>query len=67
MVDMKYQMAELQSGPLMVQALTRRHSWIKFSKWSPYGEIPHAKTLYKVQMVKWLSNPSSVVKEPKFG
>jgi hypothetical protein len=59
-------MDELQSGPLMAQALMGRHSWIKFSKWSPYGEIPHGKTLCKVQMVKWLSNPSSMVKEPKF-
>jgi hypothetical protein len=45
MVDRKYQMDELQSGPLMVQALAGRCSWIKFSKWSPYGEIPHRKML----------------------
>jgi hypothetical protein len=60
-------MDEPQSCPFMEQALTGRFYWIKLSKWSPYGEIPHAKTLCKVQMVKWLSNPSSVVKEPKFG
>ena len=60
-------MDELQSGPFMAQDLTGRRSWIKFSKWSRYGEIPHRKMICKVQMVKWLSNPRSVVKEPKFG
>jgi hypothetical protein len=59
-------MDELQSGPLMVQALVGRLSWINLSKWSPYGEGPHGKTLCKFQMVKWLSNPSIVVKELKF-
>jgi hypothetical protein len=58
-------MDELQSGPLMVQALMGRCSWLEFSKWSPYGEIPHGKTLCKVQMVKWLSNPRCVVMKPE--
>ena len=52
MYDKKYQMEEFQSGSLMAQALTRRHSWINLSKWSPYGEIPHGKMLCKVQMIK---------------
>jgi hypothetical protein len=60
-------MDELQNGPLMVKSLTGIRSWIKFSKWSPYDEIHHGKTLCKVQMFKGLSNPSSVVKEPNFG
>jgi hypothetical protein len=60
-------MDELQSGLFMVQALTGRCSWMKFSNWSPYGEISHGKMLCKIQMVKWLSNPDSMVKEPKFG
>jgi hypothetical protein len=46
MADRKYQMDELQSGPLMVKSLTGR-------------------CLCKVQMVKWLSHPRCVVKEPK--
>jgi hypothetical protein len=52
MVDRNNQMDKLQSGPLMVKSLMGRHSWIKFSKWSPYGEIPHGKTLCEVQMVR---------------
>jgi hypothetical protein len=60
-------MDEIQSGPLMAQALKGRHPSINFLKWSLYGEIPHEKTLCKVQMVKWSINPSNVVKEPKFG
>jgi hypothetical protein len=51
-------MDKLQSGPLMVKSLTGRCSWLKFSKWPPYGEIPHGKTLCEVQMVRWLSSPA---------
>jgi hypothetical protein len=50
-------MDKLQSGPLMVKTLMVRHSWIKFSKWSPYGEILHGKMLCEFQMVRWLSSP----------
>jgi hypothetical protein len=50
-------MDKLQSGPLMVKTLMGRCSWIKFSKWSPSGEIPHKKMLCEVQMVRWLSIP----------
>jgi hypothetical protein len=52
MVDRNNQMDKLQSGPLMVNTLTGRHSLIKFSKWSPYGEISHKKTLCEVKMVR---------------
>ena len=52
MVDRNNQMDKLQSGHLMVKSLTRRHSWIKFSKWPPYGESPHGKILCEVQMVR---------------
>jgi hypothetical protein len=59
-------MDKLQSGPLMVKSLMGRHSWIKFSKWSPYGEIPHRKTLCEVQMVRWLSIPAVWLGNPSF-
>jgi hypothetical protein len=61
-------MDKLQSGPLMVKSLTGRRSWIKFSKWSPYGEIPHGKIsqsgLCEVQMVRWLSSPTMWLGNP---
>ena len=51
-VDRNNQVDKIQSGPLMAKYLTGRRSWIKFSKWSPYGESPHRKTLCEVQMVR---------------
>jgi hypothetical protein len=67
MVDRKNQIDKLQSDPLMVKTLVGRRSWIKFSKWSPYGEISHGKMLCEVQMVRrlsspivWLGNPSLI-------
>jgi hypothetical protein len=59
-------MDKLQSGPLMVKSLTGRCSWIKLSKWSPYGEIPHGKKLCEVQMVRWLSSPVVSLGNPSF-
>ena len=64
MVDRKNQMYKIQSGPLMVKALTGRHSWKKFPKWSPYGEIPHGKMLCEVKMVRWLSIPTMWLGNP---
>jgi hypothetical protein len=63
MFDRNNQMDKPRSGPLMVKSLTGRFSWINFSKWSPYGEIPHRKTLYEVQTMRY---PNSVVREPNF-
>jgi hypothetical protein len=51
-------MYKLQSGPLMVKSLTGKRSWVKFSKWSPYGESPHGKMLCEVQIVRWLVIPA---------